>query len=156
MKEYRVKKGVRIFSYILSSFSILILGGMTIAILFPFNAITEEIQQFLPGIWRPLMFMIIIVILIIGMIAIKKRRVIITDESITLVGFLKNKELKFTEIKGFNTKTNPKTALIEYIVIEPIDRNKGTITFNNTIENYSEIKLVLNAKLTDLHQKKEK
>ncbi|MRX69267.1 hypothetical protein SAMN06265349_10446 [Flavobacterium resistens] len=151
MKEYRVKKGIRILIYISASLGILFYGAFIIDILSPSGTITQSGEEKL---WLPPLFMLMIVLMIVAIISTKKRRVIITDESICIIGFLKKRELKFTEIKGFKTRTNPKIRQLEDIVVEPIDRSKKTIVFKNTIENSSEIKAILASKVIDFDKGK--
>ncbi|MET3028846.1 hypothetical protein ABXT06_19365 [Flavobacterium sp. UW10123] len=151
MKEYRIKKGIRILIYVLASLVISLYGGLAILIVSPFNTIAETPEEKL---WLPLLFLVMVILMIIAIISISKRKVVVCENSIILFGFLRTRELKFNEIKGFNTATNPKITFLEHIGVEPIDRKKKAIVFNNMIENSSEIKAFLSSKLADLDQKK--
>ncbi|PWB28383.1 hypothetical protein [Flavobacterium sp. HTF] len=156
MKEYRVKKGLRLLVNILASLVILFYGGLTIAIIVPpFNTFTEEMQQSMPGWWVPVLLITMIVLMILVIISIKKRKVIITDESIISISLLSRRELKFNEIKNFNVFKNPK-APVEHIGISPLNSSKKMINISNLFENSEEIKAILSSKAVDLDAEKKK
>lgn len=151
MKEYRVKKGLRISIYILASLVLLLYAVMTILVVSPSNEFANSDEEKL---LLPPLFIFMIVLMIVGIIAIAKRKVVITDEAITQIGFFRKRELKLAEIKGVSIGRNPKIPFLEHIVIEPIDRKKKSIVFSNMIEDCSGIKSVLTSRLTDLEREK--
>jgi hypothetical protein len=148
MKEYRVKKKLRLWMYILASLVIIIYGGMTIVILIFPNLIPEDPNDPNPK-WLPLLFLVMIGIMVLAIITIKKSKIIITDKAITSIGLFGKRELSFNEIKGFNVAKNPQFPRLEHITIEPTDKSKKCILFTNMIEDSSNIKSFLNAKFTD-------
>ncbi|KAF2339222.1 hypothetical protein [Flavobacterium tistrianum] len=151
MKEYRVKKGLRILMYVLASLVIFIYGGFLIALIIPpFNKTIKEMQDSMPGLWLPALFLVMIVLMIVSIISIKKRKVIITEESIISITLFGKKELKFIEIKCFNIFKNPKIPM-EHIGIAPLDSTKKNITLSNLFENSEELKSVLRSKIVDLN-----
>lgn len=151
MKEYRLKKRLRMLVYIFASLAIVLYGGLTIALIIPpFNTTMEEMHQSMPGLWLPELFLAMVILMIGSIISIKKRKIIITDTSITSITFVGRKELKFIEIKCFNVFKNP-TIPMEHIGIAPLDKTKNKITFSNLFENSEELKSILRSKAVDLN-----
>lgn len=155
MKEYRVKKGIRFLIYTLASLVILFFGGMTIAVIIPpFNTITEEMQQSIPGLWVPVLFIIMILLMILVIFSIRKRKVIITAESIISISLLGKRELKFEEIKGFNAIVIPR-SVVKYIGVFPKESSKKKdITISNLIEKINDLKSQLTLSIENLDLKK--
>jgi hypothetical protein len=149
MKEYRVKKKLRLWMYILASLVIIIYGGMTIVILIFPNAITENPNDQNPK-WLPILFIVMIVIMLLSIIIIKKSKIIITDKSIISSTIFYRKELEFSEIKSFDEVPNPKFFLLKDIVIVPKASDKKHIAFNNLIEKTDEFIFYLNSNLANL------
>ena len=156
MREYRVKKGIITLVYILASFVILFCGGMTLAIIIPpFNAITEEIHQSFPGLFVPVLFIIMILIMLLSVFSIKKRKVIITDKSIISISLFFRRELNLIDIKGFKDIVMPQPSLVNYIGIVPKESSKKKeIVISNLIEKTDDLKSYLNSSIADLDLKK--
>ncbi|PWB28386.1 hypothetical protein [Flavobacterium sp. HTF] len=139
MKEYRVKTSVRRLVYTLS----------LIAILMYVLLILEEIHGRMPQKGIIALFLSMIPIVIISMRATKKNRIIVTGESIISIGLMTKTELKFSEIKGFDTLRFPyKLNVLEYIRIFS-GSGKKYIDISNFIENRNELKSFLNSKITN-------
>jgi len=150
MREYRVKKGLRLLVYVLASLGILIYGGLAIILIAPpINTFITERQESMPEKFLPLLFLIMVPIMVIAIIATKKSKIITTDESIISISLFKKRELKFNEIKGFNRRRiRINLIVIDYITIIPISGKK--IEISNFIENRSALETFLNSKITNL------
>lgn len=155
MKEYRVRKGLRILIYILTSLVMVLYGGLTIALILPpFNTITEQMHASMPGLWLPMLFIVMIAFMIMAILSTKKRKIIITGESIISISLLGKRELKFEEIKGFNDVVIPR-SVVKYIgVLSKESYNKKDITISNLIENIDDLKFQLTSSIENLDLKK--
>lgn len=154
MREYRIIKGWRILIYVLTSFSILLYGGLALMFSIPsFNSMTAQLNKSANGdeSLLAILFLSMVVIMIVAIIATRKNRIEVTDQSIISIGLIKKTELKFDEIKGFNRQRVRINLIfsIDYISIIPIS-GKKKIDISSFIENRSHLVTFLNSKITNL------
>jgi len=155
MKEYRVKKGIRRLVYILASLAIVLYGGLTIVLIIPpFNTSTQEMHQSLSGLWLLGLFLAMVILMIVVIVSIKKRKVIITNESIISLGLLGRKELKFTEIKGFHLDAMPKYPRFQNLIIEALDKKKKNMRIDPFMDDMNGLREELNSKFKNLEVQK--
>lgn len=151
MKEYRIKKGVRLSVYVFASLAIVLYGGLTIALIIPpFNTITEEMHQAMPGLWLTGLFLAMVILMIVSIISTKKRKIILADKSIISIGLWGKRELKFADIKGFRLDRNPKYPQIKNLIIEPIESKMKSINVGFFLKDMDDLKSSLDSKLKDL------
>lgn len=151
MKEYRVKKGLRISVYIVGSLVILLYAVMTILVVSPSNEFANSNEEKL---LLPPLFIFMIILMIVGIIAITKRKVVITHNAIISVHMFYVIELKFDEIKSYGTFFNPVKPIFEYLVINSLKNKQKCIQIGRIIENRSAIKSYLDLKLKEPYELK--
>lgn len=140
MKEYRIRKRLRRLVYIVSLIGIMLYGGFAWA----------EIYEPTPQKGLVILFLLMIPILIILSIGVKNNKIIITKESIIYIGLITKKELKFNEIKGFNTQIIRQALIvIEYFTILSIS-GKKSIGISSFTENRNELISFLSSKVENL------
>jgi glucan phosphoethanolaminetransferase (alkaline phosphatase superfamily) len=155
MKEYRVKKGLKMLIYVLASLAIVLYGGLTIVLIIPpFNTTTQEMHQSMPGLWLLGLFLAMVISMIVVIVSIKKRKVIITNEAVISHSLLGKTELKLYEIKGFRLDAVPKYPQFQHIIIDAFDTKKKSIRINPFLENMGELRANLNLKLKNLDNQK--
>jgi hypothetical protein len=140
MKEYRIRKGLRRLVYIVSLVGIVFYGGFAWA----------EMYEPIPQKGLTIAFLLMIPILIILSIGVKKNKIIVTEESVIYKGLITKKELKFNEIKGFNTQIIRQALIvIEYFTILSIC-GKKSIGISSFTENRNELISFLSSKIENL------
>lgn len=139
MKEYKIAKGWAIFIYI---FAPLLIGLFGWVLILPFTN-----GNYSPNAsWILIPIAVgMIALVIFGVIDAYKGKLTIYEDRIVSKSTFSNRELKFSDIKGFTVNDN-------YIFVEPNNDNQKRIEISKYIGGYDEILFWLSQTFTDLEE----
>lgn len=138
-QEFKYSKLMTIISWIL--FPALFLLGIWLGIM-PF--VMDEYDT-TGKIFFILLGLAIDVVMVLGLLSIKKEKLIIEDDKITYIDLFKTKQLLLSEIKGY-------TVDDKYIYFETIEKKKKRIKVTKYFGNFTEIENWAASNFQDLNQ----
>lgn len=137
MKVYQTSKGIAIVIYIAAP---LLIAVFCYTLVMPF--ISEQMSTDLAYFFVPLS-LAMIGLIVVAVLETKKGKIIIRNDSLSSIGALANRELKFKDIKGFKDSEN-------YIFVLPKSNLQKRIRISKYLGDFSELMLWLDTNFSNI------